>query len=372
MTAFKPLHLSRTDISDNSDFGLDRGEITGLTPEEIVTRYEEVNENSNFLREMADQRIVDELSHGHTAGFSDGTDEIAYRIYEAAQNGVKRLAFTDHGDATGISGHQRQGYYGEEQFQTPDLLRDALTDTLLDENDSDLRKEYSFDVEVAAGMEIDFDLDNQEKLIQYIHNQLETGPLDMMLISVHYDSEGRNVGYPKDFGPNADPEKVVEEYYQEMIPAAAEIADKFPGVTTLAHWDRPEGNPFLADHITREMYEDALDQVKKYDVVLEFNAKTGLRNILNQGHPTLGSQVLFKEANRLTGGTDTHRIGRSGKVDYKVNETEARLQELETAAEETGKFVPVLEDLDLDSVRIPVERVCSNNESFSVKDFETH
>lgn len=331
-----------------------------------------IPEDSNFRRAIAESRNVQELNHGHTSAFSDGSDVVPYRVREAVRSGAKRLAFTDHGDATGISGRiDSPGYYGEEEFHVPDSLKEAIDEVAREEHDEYLSHAESFDIELAAGMEIDYDPDNLDQLEHYIHENLEDGPLDMMIMAVHYkppsphDNQGLNVGYSKDFRDTDDPEEVLEEYFQVLIPGAARLADKFPGVTTLAHWDRPEGNPFLADHVTAEMYEDALKEVEKYDVKLEYNAKTNLRNLLNHGHPTIGSRVLINQAEEFTGGTDTHRVGKSGKVDYKVDETEARFNELERVAEETGKMVPVLEGLDLQKVRLPVENVVSNHQDFS-------
>ena len=336
----------------------------GTTGRGLIEEVDSFDE-SNAYRMMAESRKVDELSHGHLPGYSDGSNPISDRLYEAVRNGIVNVAFTDHADATGISGQSHQGYYGEEWFQDPEMMEEGIENVIHDEDDDTLLEYDSFDVRVAVGMELDFDIDNRGVMRDYLQDKLLDGPLDMVLLAAHYDRDGRNVGNASDYGPGTDTDQVLQEYYQQILPAAAELADEFPQVTTLVHWDRPEGNPVLADDITVEMYEDALAEIERKDVVLEYNTKTGLRNILNQGHPTLGSQVLLSRAEQFSGGTDTHRVGRSDKVDYKVDETEQRLQELERVAEETGRMVSVMEDLDLREARLPLSsNVFTQRENF--------
>lgn len=313
-------------------------------------RFEDADlDSTNVLRKMAEERNVPELNHGHTSGFSDGSSNIGDRIYEAARLGVPYLGFTDHGDVTGISGRDI-GYYGEEAFRDPALFREAIRQHLISEDVGEYPMEHeTFDVHLALGMEINYDPENEELIREYI----EDHDLDYALLSVHHDRDGRNFGHDSVFPNGVDTEALTEEYFN-LLGQAAELAHDIPEIKAIAHPDRIETNPIFVHDVRPEMYADFFDDLDGYDVLPELNAKTRVRNIEYGFSPTIGSEILRKHGTPFSGGTDTHRVGKSDKISYNPNETERRLQELEEIAEENN-LQTILEDTELPSLTVKVD-----------------
>lgn len=309
--------------------------------------------DTNMWREIAEARSYPELNHVHTSGFSDGENAISGLIYEAASMGVPYLGFTDH--ATVGEEGDPPGFYGEGEFQDPESLRMAVEENLRTEHVDEFVGD-TFDMYLGCGMEMDYNPEFEEEIRHFID---ESDP-DYVLLSVHHDREGTNFKTGYNFTNEGARRAKLDEYFN-LNKQAAEFADSVPEIKAIAHFDRIENNPVFYENISPERFEDHykdfLDEIEGYDVLPEVNGKTRVRSIEYKGHPTIGSEVLIDSDTAKSGGTDTHRVGSSSKVDYKVGESERRLMELEEVAEQTDNMETILTELDLPSMSIPANDI---------------
>jgi HisJ family histidinol phosphate phosphatase len=318
--------------------------------------HEGLSYDTNVLREIADGRAIPELNHVHSSGFSDGEDAISSIIYEAASMGVPYLAITDHADAGFI--RDEPGFYGDGVFNDPESIKFALEEIADSENAEEFSRGESFDIYVVPGMEINYHEDYEEEIEDFINEYRDD--LGIVHLAVHHDSDGNNYGRESHFNYDTDIESKIEENYNSLH-HALDFADNEPLIQSIVHFGRIENNPFFQDVETPGIFHDyAEDFVKEsssYDVRLENNAKTDVRSMIKYGHPTIGNQVLQDLDVPMSGGTDTHRVGRSDKVDYKINESERRLQEIERVAEKCDNMETILDDIsseDVEEIRLPI------------------
>lgn len=335
-----------------------------------VLQFKELDESElygNVLTDMAEDRSYPELNHGHTSGISDGNNPVEHRIKEAAKLGVPYLGFTDHASASDIIEKNPEGYYGwnlpengagfieEEWFSNPETLKETI-DWYTDPSQNSVSKDESFGVNLALGMELNYDPNGEEEIMGYLDEMHEI--LDYLLLAVHHDEEGKNFGYESAFSSDVNPREKVEEYFH-LSPQAAKlghrIANKYDLTVIGVHPDRIETNDLFRDFVTPGMYDDLFNETKSLDFIHEFNAKTNMRHMLQQGTLTIGGEVLRNHGMEFTGGTDSHRaFDKSNKVGYGVHETERRLHMNEKISEDNENMVTVLDDLELDEVRIPL------------------
>lgn len=308
---------------------------------------EELPSDTNSYRKIASDREYPELNHVHTSGYSDGSGPILTIIEEAFKMGVSRVGLTDHADAGIVK--DKEGYYGKSEFSDVESLNEGLKETL-ESNNSDLPYAEVFPIEFARGMELNYMPGYEEEIKDFISQ--DARDLDYLILSVHHDSDGRNYGYKNDFSSVEDPESLVDNYYDRHI-RAAEFADEIPKIKAIAHFDRIETNPLFVEEVAPEKFLEGsnrfLDAIEGMDVLPELNMKVLLRSIYRNERPTIGGRALLQSGQNFSGGTDTHRKGNSSKVSYKVNESEARLAELEKIAEDNENLTSILEDLDLDN-----------------------
>lgn len=321
--------------------------------------YESLPYDTNVLREIANERAIPELNHVHSSGFSDGEDAIRSIIYESASMGVPYLAITDHADAGFI--RDEPGFYGEGVFNDPESMRFALEEIKESESEEELSRGESFDIYVVPGMEINYHEDYEEEITEFIDEYRDV--LGNVHIAGHHDSEGNNYGKESHFGNNTDIESKIEENYSSLH-HALDFADEEPLIGSIAHFSRIENNPVFQETVSPQIFSDYsrefVEESDKYDVRVENNVKTDIRSMIKYGHPTIGNQVLQNMDVPMSGGTDTHRVGRSDKVDYKVNESERRLQEIERVAEECDSMEPILQDIpseDVVRIRLPITKL---------------
>ncbi|PSH01186.1 MAG: hypothetical protein BRC26_04130 [Nanohaloarchaea archaeon QH_8_44_6] len=313
--------------------------------------------DTNILREIAETRPLPELNHVHSSGFSDGEGAIYSIIREAVSMGISHLGITDHADAGFIK--KEPGFYGEGIFNDPEDMKMALDDIPQNE-DKELYRGESFDIHVVPGMEINYHEDYEEEIIEFLNEYRDV--LGNVHLAVHHDSEGNNIGRESHFGYDTDVESKIEENFNSLH-HALDLADDEPLIRSIVHFCRAENNPVLRETATPGIFqdysEDFVKDSKRYDVRLEKNAKTDIRSMLKYGHPTIGNQVLQDFDVPMSGGTDSHRVGKSGKVDYRVNESERRMNELERVAEKCDNLDPILEDVpsdDLVEMRVPISQ----------------
>lgn len=392
---FLPKILKETGRNDDTNEEIDgESEITFDT-----------NGFSNSLRKIAESRYYPELNHGHSSGFSDGSDTLLKLVEETARMGITRRAVTDHYDITGISEYSSEspqpGYLGESNFSD---LRDMIEaiDVISNDLPHDQRADTdSFDVCLIPGMEINYDpregkdkeiLDHVRELDESIESDYDIHGL----LSVHHDEEGNNFKNLSPFLGNESLDRTVEKYF-EHSEDAVDLIDEMPNTNVLAHPNRIERSPIFwrldepevrneliqgnstidSESDLQEQLDDAYDALKEgyeslYDKIKsinrgrsfdekifpEYNAKVSLRHQTMAGSPTLGSEILRGHGVEFTGGTDSHRIGKSSnpeKVDYKLNESEERMTMLDYEAEQNENMVTVLDKLNGRQIRLGIE-----------------
>lgn len=321
--------------------------------------HEGLSYDTNVLREIADERAIPELNHVHSSGFSDGEDAIRSIIYEAASMGVPYLAITDHADAGFV--RDEPGFYGEGVFNDPESMKFALEEIAESEGEEELSRGESFDIYVVPGMEINYHEDYEEEIREFINEYRDV--LGNVVPAVHHDSEGNNYGRESHFGYGTDVEAKIEENYASLH-HALDFGDEEPLARTIAHFCRSENNPVFREGVNpgvlQEYSEEFVKDSRRADVKLENNVKTDIRSMIKFGYPTIGNQVLQSMDVAMSGGTDTHRVGLSDKVDYKVNESERRLQEIEQVAEECDNMDSILDDVPSENVvkiRLPISQL---------------
>jgi HisJ family histidinol phosphate phosphatase len=304
------------------------------------------------------KREILENPHVHTP-HSDGNSPIHSLAAEAAALGLDYVGFTDHWDPLGISG----GNYNEkclgEPFEESYLMRrDTLEGFIEDHQDEGEIEELSVDLNIADGAELEYYLGHEDELEEAI----ERAGFDYLYLSVHKNKNGED--YRKMEPQNSkDAMQIIGSYFRDLR-EAYRFADKIDDIKVIAH---PEGierstplkeffeHEEIYNAILNEEYKSIVEEAKKNNVISELNGRILLRN-----GETEWFNVLADSDINYAAGTDTHRVGAKDNYVWE-NETQARLNALETKLPELGRRPEtVLEDVETSNVQLSrwvVERV---------------
>jgi histidinol phosphatase-like PHP family hydrolase len=293
---------------------------------------------------------IDGIYHVHST-FSDGKDPFLYMLKEATMLELDYLGMADHLDLTSISEkeHQTTSPIGpfNENFEERKL---GLSITVEDNEVTDEFPPGRFN-EMALGLGAEVDWDPRRGKAEVLERKLRGLDFDYYLLSVHHDEEGGRFGSTSDFESLTEREKreKVEDYFQYNRDAI-DLADSLPRSKVLSHPARIEKS--LPDYVYQEDYHDLLDYARGKDVAYEVNGKVQLRHLLSEGELTKGAQALIEHERLpdISAGTDTHRVGKSEKVNYNFTESQARLDFLEdifaAAAVSRGEAIEPVSILD--------------------------
>lgn len=304
--------------------------LSGATaPTEELLEPEPEKEDEKSYDLMPHEGSIDEMNHVHST-FSDGKDPFLYMLQEATMLELDYLGIADHLDLTSISEkeHQSDSPLGpfNENFEERKL---GLYETAEDNRISDRYPHGSFN-EMKLGLGAEIDWDPRQGKAEILEEELRKLDFDYYLLSVHHDENGLRFGSSSDFENLTEGEKreKVEDYFQ-YNKGAIDLADSLPRAKVLSHPARIEKS--LPDHVYQDDYHDLLNYARGKDVAYEVNGKVQLRHLLKEGELTTGAKALIEHGKLpdISPGTDTHRVGRSEKVNYNCTESQARLDFLE-------------------------------------------
>lgn len=306
---------------------------------------------------------INGLYHTHSI-YSDGRSTLNSMMKEALLLGIDYLGILDHIDVTGISNKEHQtedlGDFNENIWCRKKAIKEYIADT---------EESYGYvGLSVSEGAEVDWDPRNTSVLSSFV----EEAPLDYYIISVHHGPEGNNLGHLDTY--KGDTREIIDYYIDESL-NALEFIENHDKTVTLAHPGRLETNDSLEDEITKEDYYRIIRTASELDIPLEFNLKVNLRNQLAGNGFTKFFQALKDYEHELPPicmGTDTHRVGKSPKVDYKRTETQKRLDYGEgiigILEEERNDFelVNILEDVDSRPIRLAPDSQYMKEEDYVI------
>lgn len=302
-----------------------------------------VNNYNNSAREII------ENPHIHTP-HSDGNSPIYHLVAEAAALELEYIGFTDHWDPLGISG----GNYNEKCIGEPfeklyEMRRETLEGFIEDHQDEGGADEFSSELGIADGAELEFYIGYEDEL----EEKIEEAEFDYIYLSVHKNKHGED--YRKMEPQNSEEAmQIIGSYFRDLR-AAYRFADKVDNVKVIAHPDVIERSKPLKeffeheeiyDAILNEEYSSIIDEAEENDVLSELNGRILLRN-----GETEWFNVLADSDIPYAIGTDTHRVGAKDRYDW-INETQARINALEMKLPELGRRPePVLEEVDTSKVQ---------------------
>lgn len=296
------------------------------------------------------KREIFENSHIHTP-HSDGNSSIYKLAAEAAALGLESFGVTDHWDPLGISG----GNYNEkclgEPFEDSYLVRrDTLERFTEDHQNEGEIEDLSVGLNMADGAELEYYLGHEDELEEAI----EEAEFDYVFLSVHKNKHGEDYRKmePED---SKDAMQIIGSYFRDLR-EAYRFADKVDSIKAISHPDGIERSKPLKDFfeheeiyntILNEEYNSIVDEASENDVLSELNGRILLRN-----GETEWFNVLSDTDIPYTVGTDTHRSGAKDRYDW-ANETQARLNKLETKIPEIGRRPEkVLEDVETSKIEL--------------------
>jgi histidinol-phosphatase (PHP family) len=221
----------------------------------------------------------------HTT-YSDGKDSYMSYLAEARMKDLAEIGFSDHITLAPV-----------------DWCVDEIDFPVMRENLRNLCNEFSEDVQVRFGLEVDYFPDKEEELRQII----AYFPVDYVIGSVHFIGDW-NFDIDKSLYGKWPNDEVYKNYF-ELIQKAAksglfDIVGHFDLIKKLRCW--PENDQ-------THLYEETLKIIKEADLVLELNT-SGLDRPCAEFFPNHKIlELAYKHGVPITLGSDAHAPNQVGR-----------------------------------------------------------
>ena len=138
--------------------------------------------------------------HTHTTRCNHAVGSEREYIETAIQSGIKVLGFSDHTPYP--FGEEYSAYIRMEMHELEEYVTTILN----------LKKEYQKDIQIHVGLEVEY----YENFFEEMYREIEQYPLEYLLLAAHWSGDSKLKTEPY-FGIYTEDEKIVENYYHQMI-----------------------------------------------------------------------------------------------------------------------------------------------------------
>jgi histidinol-phosphatase (PHP family) len=217
--------------------------------------------------------------HNHTTRCNHAEGTIDEYIQRAIELGIDVYGFSEHAPMDFDPGYRLS-------FEEMDAYRDDILSA---------KKKYQDQIQVLFGYEVDY-------LPGHMDDRVLNADVDFFIGSVHFIDKW---SFDNPEFLSGWKEKDIDEIWQAYFEAVAAMA-KFGKFDIVGHLDLIKVFKYLPKQDVRLLAKEALQAIKKADMVLELNA-AGLRKPIGEIYP---SKALLEEAYALdipiTFGSDAH------------------------------------------------------------------
>ena len=223
--------------------------------------------------------------HNHTSRCNHAEGTVDEYIQRAIELGI---------DIYGFSEHAPMDF--DEKYRLPFCDMDAYVNDILTAKEC-----YKDDIEILLGYEVDY-------LPGHMDDRVLNAKVDYLIGSVHFIDKW-SFDNPEFIGgwKNRDIDEIWQAYFE-----ATEAMAKSGQFDIVGHLDLIKVFKYMPKQDTRLLAKDALQAIKKSNMVLELNA-AGLRKPIGEIYP---SRSLLEEAFALeipiTFGSDAHSVDQVG------------------------------------------------------------
>lgn len=263
--------------------------------------------------------------HHHSESSVDSETPMSTICRVAVARGITEIAFTEHMDF--IPEEANSDYFNYDRYMT---ALDAA------------RREFSDDLIVLAGIEIDYCPDFEDEIAQWLRGK----EFDFVIGSVHYIRNKGNISEPRsiDFFRNHTIDEVYDPYF-ELVQQSAETGmwDALGHLDLVKRYGVNHYGPFDVAPFS-DRIDAILTTIIRNGIALEVNT-SGLRQAPKDLYPAPAILRRYRELGgaRLTVGSDSHSDKHTGEG---IAEAYATLMEIgfhtvEQFRERKGLSVPI-------------------------------
>ncbi|RRS30622.1 MAG: histidinol phosphate phosphatase [Epsilonproteobacteria bacterium (ex Lamellibrachia satsuma)] len=223
--------------------------------------------------------------HNHTARCNHAEGTVDEYIQRAIEIGINIYGFSEHAPMD-----------FDEKYRLPFCDMQAYTNDILE-----AKERYKNDIEILLGYEVDY-------LPGHMDERVLNAKVDYLIGSVHFIDKW-SFDNPEFIGgwENRDIDEIWQAYFE-----ATEAMAKSGKFDIVGHLDLIKVFKFMPKQDTRILAKDALQAIKRSDMVLELNT-AGLRKPVGEIYP---SKTLLQEAYALdipiTFSSDAHAVEQIG------------------------------------------------------------